>query len=65
MSNVMITVMFDQHDFLLIEDMQQQLHNMERSMTLDDQRDFAERWRLLMARHISGINVSCGSVGER
>ena len=30
--------------------MQRRLHNMQRPMTFGEQRDFAERWRLFMAR---------------
>jgi hypothetical protein len=41
---------FDPHDFNLLSKLRENLHNAQKSMTFDEQRDFAERLRLLLER---------------
>jgi hypothetical protein len=48
----MKAIAFDPEDFELLSQLRQKLHNAQRSMTFDEQRDYAERFRLLLERAV-------------
>jgi len=53
---------FEVEVFQRLQNMRLRLHNKERSMTFDEQRDFAEQLRLLLEQ-ASPVQICCGSIG--
>jgi hypothetical protein len=47
-------ILFDPDDYNLLIAHQRLLHNKEKAMTFDEQRDYAERLRLLLLRAMQG-----------
>lgn len=45
-------IAFDLDDFELISQHRRYLHNKQQSMSFDEQRDYAERFRLLLERGV-------------